>query len=167
MPSNEAKRLKSIETWHKKYTAPGVSIENVFNGTKKNRPFGLATQFQKLIRIANADSQGFVECISCQRRRKWNEADAGHFQKRRHKILIIEPDNVWPQCKYCNQHLSGNDGEYRKALVDKLGVERVEEMEAMAKRGLPPNHTWNRYELALRRVDIVEEIKSHEERLGI
>ena len=165
--STEAKRLKDIEKWRLKYSASGVSIGDIFNGTKKNRPFGIAVQFQKLARIANSDDRGVIRCISCDRERRWDECDGGHFQKRRHYATIIEPDNVWPQCKYCNQHLSGNDAEFRKGLVERIGIERVERVEAMAREGLPKNHVWNRLLLATKRVDITNEIKSHEKRLGI
>ncbi len=36
---------------------------------------------------------------------------------------------MWGQCKRCNRHLGGNYSEYRKELVNRIGLERVEKLE--------------------------------------
>ena len=41
----------------------------------------------------------------------------------------IEPDNVWPQCKRCNQFKGGDPIVYRLRLIQKIGKDRVERLE--------------------------------------
>lgn len=42
-------------------------------------------------------------------------------------------DNIWVSCYKCNVMLSGNQLEYRKRLIEKIGIERVEYLESIAK----------------------------------
>jgi hypothetical protein len=68
-------------------------------------------------------------CISCGRHHqgKWN---AGHYVSRgRSPALRYHPDNIHKQCEPCNTSLSGNLIEYRKRLIEKIGIERVEWLE--------------------------------------
>ena len=44
--------------------------------------------------------------------------------------MRFEEENCHKQCVKCNQHLSGNTVEYRKRLIDRIGLERVEAIEA-------------------------------------
>jgi hypothetical protein len=56
--------------------------------------------------------------------------DAGHFRARgsaghlRFNLL-----NIHKQCTKCNRFLSGNVTEYRKGLIERVGLERVEQLE--------------------------------------
>jgi len=156
--TSEQKRQRRIDRTHEQLKA--LTIGSVFN----KHPSGLACLFQRLVRLANADDTGMCECISCGVRQPWNMMDSGHFVSRNNKATILEPSNVNPQCKSCNQHKSGNTAEYRKRLVEKVGLAEVERLEKMQ---LPKNHCWNRYELAIVKVDLLDEIKAHERRLGI
>nr|WP_321263258.1 recombination protein NinG [uncultured Sphaerochaeta sp.] len=88
--------------------------------------------FCKLRRLQEADYNGMVRCVTCGRPVKWNECDGGHFIDRRHRGTELEPDNVWPQCVVCNRFLSGDKEMYREVLDNRLGKERVEQLEAMA-----------------------------------
>ena len=68
-------------------------------------------------------------CISCGRHHngKWN---AGHYISRgRSPALRFDLDNIHKQCEPCNTSLSGNLIEYRKALIRKIGLARVERLE--------------------------------------
>lgn len=69
-------------------------------------------------------------CISCGRHdaEQWN---AGHFiSVGANRTLRFEEDNIHLQCaRPCNKDRGGNIVEYRKALVKKIGVERVEWLE--------------------------------------
>ena len=70
-------------------------------------------------------------CISCNKSdAKW---DAGHYLKAEiYTKLIFNEDNVHKQCSYCNLQLAGNLIEYRKGLIKRIGVKRVEDLEDMA-----------------------------------
>lgn len=68
-------------------------------------------------------------CISCGAtgRTSW---DAGHYRSvAAAPSLRFDEDNVHKQCVPCNQHRSGNAIEYRRGLVARIGVERVEWLE--------------------------------------
>ncbi len=80
--------------------------------------------FNAFIRARDAD-QG---CISCDKDKNWQgQWHAGHFKttKARPDIRFNE-DNCHKQCSVCNNHLSGNIGEYTPRLISKIGLERYE-----------------------------------------
>lgn len=69
-------------------------------------------------------------CISCGK--PWqSNFQAGHYvPKGRSSLLRFEPDNIHGQCPQCNMYESGNLIPYRQNLVAKIGLERVEQLEA-------------------------------------
>jgi hypothetical protein len=69
-------------------------------------------------------------CISCDTH-KALQFHAGHYQNvKTHKALRFHPENVWLQCSQCNSDEGGNKIEYRKRLVNLIGVEKVEWLES-------------------------------------
>lgn len=57
--------------------------------------------------------------------------DAGHYRSTGSAShLRFHPDNVHGQCVKCNQWLSGNAVDYRIRLVARIGLARVEALEA-------------------------------------
>lgn len=83
--------------------------------------------FNKFIRLRDKDKP----CICCDRLPtnaiQWH---AGHFlttgARPEHRF---NEDNCHKQTSYCNNYLSGNVAEYRKRLIDKIGLQRVEAIE--------------------------------------
>lgn len=68
-------------------------------------------------------------CISCGRYHD-GQYHAGHYRSvGSAPELRFEELNVWKQCQPCNTHLSGNLINYRRALVEKIGIEAVEWLE--------------------------------------
>jgi hypothetical protein len=70
-----------------------------------------------------------LPCVSCGRfhQGQWH---AGHYLSvGAHPELRFEPLNVWRQCQPCNAHLSGNQINYRKELISRIGAEKVEWLE--------------------------------------
>lgn len=68
-------------------------------------------------------------CISCGRHHQ-GQYHAGHFISRgASPALRFEHLNIWKQCQPCNVAKSGNLIEYRKALVARIGIEKVEWLE--------------------------------------
>lgn len=56
--------------------------------------------------------------------------DAGHYRSRGSAgHLRFNTINCWAQCVKCNRYLSGNVVEYRKGLVQRVGLERVCKLE--------------------------------------
>ena len=82
-------------------------------------------EFQKWIRWRDREQP----CISCGTKDSsyW---DAGHYFKAElYTGLIFNEDNCHKQCVYCNQHLHGNESNYRIGLVKRIGEARVRWLE--------------------------------------
>lgn len=62
----------------------------------------------KYVRIKEANSQGIVECYTCSKKDHWTKMDCGHYISRKNYITRWDIRNLRPQCKKCNQLLSGN-----------------------------------------------------------
>jgi len=70
-----------------------------------------------------------LPCISCRRfhQGQWH---AGHYRSTAAAPeLRFNEENVNKQCSVCNNHLSSNAVEYRKGLIEKIGIEKVEWLE--------------------------------------
>ena len=72
--------------------------------------------FSRFIRLRDANSDGFGECISCG---KWAKLQAGHFVPRQFLATRWMETNVAGQCSHCNCWLHGNQAEYYLAIVKK------------------------------------------------
>ena len=58
--------------------------------------------------------------------------DCGHFRSRGSAPnLAFHLWNAHKQCVKCNRFLSGNVAEYRKGLIKKIGIEKVEALESI------------------------------------
>ncbi|WP_196489882.1 recombination protein NinG [Burkholderia cepacia] len=74
-------------------------------------------------------------CISCGARpeaRFGGAVDAGHFRSvgsAGHMRFYLP--NIRLQCKKCNRDLGGAHTNYRIGLIERIGIERVEEIESM------------------------------------
>jgi hypothetical protein len=83
------------------------------------------TAFNLFVRVRDADQP----CISCGRHHQ-GQFHAGHYLSvGARPELRFEEFNVAKQCAPCNTHLSGNAVLFRKALLEKLGVEVVDWLE--------------------------------------
>tara|TARA_R100000541_G_C1892260_1_gene83644 strand:+ start:1116 stop:1505 length:390 start_codon:yes stop_codon:yes gene_type:complete len=76
----------------------------------------LDTVFSLYIRLKDADQNGYVKCISCDKIKHYKEVDAGHFISRRYMSTRYDVLNVFAQCRYCNRYAEGNQWLYSKAL---------------------------------------------------
>lgn len=109
--------------------------EKEWNKEKKVRKEKLKTRsehlnelqkiFNKYIRLRDKDKP----CISCGKHHK-GQYHAGHYRSVGScPELRFEENNVHKQCSVCNNHLSGNLIEYRKGLIDRVGLHVVEWLE--------------------------------------
>ena len=79
--------------------------------------------FNKYIRTRDGK-----KCISCGSTNR--QIHAGHFRPQgRNAKLRFNVLNVHSQCSICNNHLSGNLVAYREALIEKIGIDKVECLE--------------------------------------
>ena len=82
----------------------------------------------KYVRLRDA-AQG---CISCDKPSSWDgQWHASHYHSRGHSSqLRFNLWNIHKGCSVCNSHLSGNIGQYTPRLIEKIGQEKVDWMEA-------------------------------------
>lgn len=106
-----------------------------WNKEKKERKEKLKTRadhmnelqkiFNKYIRLRDKDEP----CISCGKPKGGGE-QAGHYRSvGGNPELRFDENNVHGQCIRCNMHLHGNLIEYRKGLIDRVGLHVVEWLE--------------------------------------
>jgi hypothetical protein len=81
--------------------------------------------FNKYIRERDKDEL----CISCGLKINGVKHASHYLSAGGHSNVRFHEDNVWVSCYKCNVMLSGNQIEYRKRLIKKIGVERVEWLE--------------------------------------
>lgn len=85
--------------------------------------------FNKYIRLRDAGKN----CISCNKPAL--KENAGHyFNANNHWNVRFNELNVHLQCEHCNTFLSGNLIEYRKYLINKIGLEKLTLLEAEANK---------------------------------
>lgn len=96
----------------------------------------------ELTRLAQAAFNGYIRardagkpCISCGNPLPADLVggafDCGHYRSvgSAPHMRFVE-DNAHGQCKHCNRHLAGNHVEYRKGLIERIGLAAVERIEA-------------------------------------
>lgn len=85
--------------------------------------------------IRTRDSQSYegraFRCISCGMVKPIEQADCGHYINRAHMSLRFSELNCHAQCRHCNRFREGNIQDYRKNLIQKIGEQKVDLLEAM------------------------------------
>lgn len=89
------------------------------------------TVVNKYIRLRDLNKP----CISCGHIGQ-RQIHAGHYRPMgNNQQLRFYTLNIFAQCSICNNYLSGNLANYRINLINKLGLAKVEEIEANQERG--------------------------------
>ena len=114
-----------------------------WNAETRRRKQGIKTK-STWLREAQAEFNGYIRtrdkmaghgCISCTENIKdqfmGGSYDAGHYISRgaAPEKRFLE-DNVFQQCKKCNRQLSGNVANMRLGIIKRIGLERLEAVEA-------------------------------------
>jgi len=74
-----------------------------------------------------------LPCISCNAE-NYTSSCGHYYSSGNHKNVTFNEDNCHAQCWYnCNSNLSGNLIEYRKGLIQRIGLERLEQLDNIAK----------------------------------
>lgn len=83
-------------------------------------------------------------CVSCGDWFELKDGQAGHYLSAGNNSAVrFDERNIHCQCQYCNINLMGNTANYRIALINKIGLEAVEQLEVDAKKPF----RWDRSEL--------------------
>ena len=71
----------------------------------------------------------YFRCISCGKIKPYAQADCGHYINRSIMATRYDEINCNAQCRTCNRFTEGNIQDYRKGLIQKYGIGRVEMLE--------------------------------------
>ncbi len=108
-----AKKERKLKT--KKY------LKSKLNSLKAKCWKGISAYVRKL----GADEFGYNTCYTCGSVKHWKEMNCGHYI---HGKLDYDTRNLKCQCVRCNQHLSGNLGEYALRLIKENGTEWIDQL---------------------------------------
>ena len=122
-----------IEYANKHLKKSALEKKKAYNKQKKefyqNDKKYLLKKAQKLVNAYVRLRDKKKPCISCGvKKAKW---DAGHYKSAGgNPQMRFYTINIYKQCFRCNRILSSNNGAYRKALIDKIGIDKVEWIES-------------------------------------
>jgi hypothetical protein len=92
------------------------------------------TEFQKYVRMRDADDNGWVRCCTCNTAHRWNDCDGGHFiPANATASTTYDERNCHAQCSRCNHFKSGNLIEYTLFMQSKYGNDVVHELREKSK----------------------------------
>lgn len=85
--------------------------------------------FQKWVRLRDENKP----CISCGNPSQEDRAGGHFYSAGMYSGLMFNPDNCHSQCNtYCNKYLSGNLLQYRKGLINRFGIDFVENLDKLS-----------------------------------
>ena len=88
--------------------------------------------FSEFIRLKSADKNGFVRCVTCNKKGFWKNdgMQCGHFVSRKHYATRWSEENTAVQCIKCN--MFGQGEQYKFSLY--LGKEKAEKLYAESQK---------------------------------
>lgn len=124
-------KMLNSGTAKRKKAAKPIKKESSRNYSKALRE--AKQSFQLLRRLQEADDKGIVKCVHGSYR-NYKGCDSGHYLPATKLFTCFNPLNVWPQEKHKNMDMMNpvTVMEYRKFLIDKIGLDQVEWLESVA-----------------------------------
>jgi 5-methylcytosine-specific restriction endonuclease McrA len=109
------------------------------------------TAMSQYIRQKWADSDGLCKCVACGTMKPWKEMDMGHFvpKSRGASVRWVE-ENCHPECPACNRFNEGHMIGYTLFMIDYYGKEKIDELQAEARKTLSPSQKRELAEEAIR-----------------
>ena len=121
-----------------------------------------AREWQKLVRLGNADANGTCKCVTCGKEHHYKAMHAGHFLSRRFASTVFEPMNCHPQCNHCNTYCGGAADKYREFMQQTYGDIAIQYLEDLSRTV----RQWTRAELVEMKLEFREEIRALEKGLN-
>jgi hypothetical protein len=122
--SNDLKAKKDSKDWK-------ARKKSLKEGLKTNQDYYQAALkvFNEYIRIRDKNKP----CISCQAPPGTYKITSGHYYPQgTYRSVALNEMNAHGQCWFnCNKNKSGNLGEYRIALIEMYGIDKVEELDEL------------------------------------
>ena len=121
----KAEQRKEKKEWNQRKAKIKNSLKTKQDYVKELQPI-----FNEFIRLRDIKKP----CISCGKPADPDEKrDAGHFKPAGSKPqLRFDEDNCHSQCVKCNRDEHGNIHGYRPRLILRIGIKRVERLDAIA-----------------------------------
>jgi hypothetical protein len=116
----EKKKVKAVKVKHK------ADKERVKTKAK------WMSDLQKIVNQYVRLRDKHESCASCDKGPEWGgQWQAGHYYSRGHSSsLRFNLNNIHKQCSVCNNHLSGNIGQYMPKLINNIGQHRFDYLTA-------------------------------------
>ncbi len=90
----------------------------------------LQAEINEIVRLIDIDKP----CVSCDYIGTNRQFHAGHYYSvGAYPELRFNLHNIHKQCSICNNHLSGNQNEYRKGLISRYGKDYLKNIENLTK----------------------------------
>jgi len=110
---------------------------------------------------------GQCVCVTCGSVKAWKgegygQMETGHFLAGRRASIVLDEENVAPQCSHCNKHLSGNQVAFRLWMETVRGIEVIERLEALKQT----SRQFTREELVDMRIEFRRRLKAAEEQMS-
>jgi hypothetical protein len=129
----EGKTTKSTAPWNRGRKSPkidsGVKRKKSEHTLAKETAWGWVSKFVRL----SLTTDGWGRCYTCGKPHDIMNLDAGHFITCDEASTRYHLDNIRNQCVTCNRFKQGMHHKFRENLVKEIGIERVEELEALSR----------------------------------
>ena len=107
------------------------------------------------IRMKYSDHAGYIECCTCKKPIRWQDAHCAHYIERGKYRTRWREENLHPACPGCNVfNKEFHKREYSFYMLDMYGRDLVEELKADAKRLISPSE---KRQLALEAITYYQE----------
>lgn len=159
-------------------------LECKAKGTTKFLRTVLSPVFQKMIRAEYAaKAEGYSQavkdtsiihvfrrigqcvCVTCGKVDSWDSGikgiHTGHFVPSRRTSILLEEENVAPQCSHCNFYRDGAPTEFRRWMEAIRGVDVIERLERLKTQSV----TFDRDELVDKWFEYTKRLKAAKERM--
>ena len=108
---------------------------------------------------------GECVCVTCGDVNAWDSGikgmHTGHFVASRRNSILLEEDNVAPQCSSCNFYQSGAPTEFRMWMIEIRGIEVIERLQALKRESV----SFSRDELVDLRIAFRDRLKAAEAKM--
>lgn len=110
--------------------------------------------------------RGYCVCVTCGKTDRWNGGLAaihtGHFLAGRSASIVLDEDNVAPQCSHCNRYCHGRASEFRVWMQHVRGLKTIERLQQQKRKSV----TFSREELVSKWLEFDDRLKKAVQRLS-
>lgn len=129
-------RTMGADTYCRKYVAP--IFQRMIRAEAGMHTHAVAVVDGKIMQFSTPS--GRCVCITCGKMDTWDSGikgmHTGHFLASRRNSILMDEDNVAPQCSSCNFYRSGAPNEFRMWMESVRGLAVIERLEALKRKSV-------------------------------